>query len=241
MLYGTLADWWPLLSPAAGYAEEAGIYTRLLEANATIPLRSVLELGAGGGNNASHMKSRFEMTLVDLSADMIRQSRRLNPDLEHIVGDMRIVRLGREFDAVFIHDAIGYMTTPDDLHSAIETAYVHCRGGGVALFAPDHLADTFAETTSHGGADSGDRALRYLEWTWDPDPADSHHLVDYAYLLRSPDGSVRVEYDRHVNGLFARDAWLAALEAAGFRARCVPADHSELPPGSYELFVGIKD
>jgi hypothetical protein len=72
-----------------------------------------------------------------------------------------------QFDAVFVHDAVCYMTTHSDLRKAMETAFVHCRPGGVALFAPDHLRENFRADTDHGGSDDGRRGLRYLEWTWD--------------------------------------------------------------------------
>jgi trans-aconitate methyltransferase len=239
-LYGEFADWWHVLSPPAGYAEEAGIYARVLREHARGPLRSLLELGSGGGNNASHLKAWFEMTLVERSAPMIRQSRRINPELEHRIGDMRSVRLDRTFDAVFIHDAVTYMITEEDLRRAMETAFVHCRAGGVALFAPDHVRETYRSETSHGGSDGPDRALRYLEWDWDPDPSDSRHVVDYVYAMRLPDGSVHVEHDRHEAGLFARQTWLDLLQAAGFEPHRIPVEHSELEPGSYEVFVGLK-
>lgn len=239
-LYTELADWWHLLSRVEDYAEEAAAYTRAMTEHSRRPLRSVVELGSGGGNNASHMKRSFTMTLVDLSAGMIAQSRRINPECEHHVGDMRTVRLAREFDGVFIHDAITYMTTHDDLRAAMETAWVHCRTGGVALFAPDYVRETFRTETDHGGHDGAGRALRYLEWSWDPDPADSTHLTDYAYLLRLPDGSVRVEHDRHVQGLFARQEWLDTIASVGFAPLMLPFEHSELEPGRYQLFLGLK-
>ena len=204
------------------------------------PLRTLLELGSGGGNNASYLKARFDMVLVDRSPGMLAVSRALNPECEHVQGDMRTVRLGREFDAVFVHDAICYMTSEDDVRQAIATAYAHCRPGGAALFVPDHLRENFSPSTDHGGHDGDNRGLRYLEWTWDPDPTDTTYVVDFAYLLRSPDGSVHVEHERHVEGLFGRDEWLRWLEDAGFDPRVVPFDHSELEPGSYELFVCTK-
>jgi SAM-dependent methyltransferase len=239
-LYRELAAWWPLFSAPADYAEEAGIYRRLLAEAGQPPLRTVLELGSGGGNNASHLKRHFQLTLVDLSPGMLEVSRALNPECEHLQGDMRTVRLGRFFDAVFIHDAIGYMTTEQDLRAAIETAFVHCRPGGGALFAPDHLRENFRTGTDHGGHDGDGRGVRYLEWTWDPDPADTTYLADYAYLFRNPDGSVQVEHDRHVQGLFPRATWLRLLDRVGFRARAVPVEHSELEPGSYELFAATR-
>jgi len=173
---------------------------------------------------------------------MLDLSRTINPELEHIEGDMRTLRLGREFDAVFVHDAVVYMTTEEDLAAAIQTAFVHTRPGGVALFAPDHLTDNFRPSTDHGGHDAPDgRGLRYLEWTWDPDPGDTTYTVDFAYLLREADGSVRVEHDRHIEGLFPRATWLRLLTDAGFTgARAIPFGHSEVEPGSTEVFLAVR-
>ncbi len=239
-LYDELASWWPLLSSPADYAEEAAFYERALLDACELPARTLLEIGSGGGNNALYLKRRFRTTLVDLSPGMLAVSQDLNPECEHVEGDLRTVRLGRVFDCVFIHDAIVYMTTEADLRRALETAYLHCRPGGAALFAPDHVRENFQSSTSHGGHDGDGRSLRYLEWTWDPDPTDSTYLVDYAFLLREADGAVRVEHDRHVEGLFARADWLRLLSEVGFRASMLPFDHSELEPGEYELFVGER-
>ena len=239
-LYRELASWWPLLSAPSDYEEEASIYQRiLLETHGGAP-RTLLELGSGGGNNASHLKSRFEMVLVDLSPGMLEVSRALNPECEHVQGDMRSVRLGREFDCVFVHDAVVYMTTEADLRKAIETAFVHCRPGGAVLFAPDHVRETFRPSTDHGGHDGAGRGLRYLEWTWDPDPDDGMYFVDYAYLLREGDGRMTVEWDRHVEGLFPRAEWIKLMTDAGFQPRGIPVDHSALEPGSYEVFAARR-
>ena len=239
-MYGELASWWPLLSPPAEYEEEAAFYARHLAAACERPLRTLLELGSGGGSNASHLKARFEMVLVEPAAGMLAVSRALNPECEHIQGDMRTVRLGRQFDGVFVHDAVGYMTTESDLRMAIETAFVHCAPGGAALFAPDFVRENFRPSTDHGGSDSETHGLRFLEWTWDPDPTDTTYLADYAYLLRTPDGVIRVEHDRHVEGLFPRADWLRLLSDAGFRAEAVPLEHSEVEPGGHEVFVASK-
>jgi SAM-dependent methyltransferase len=240
-LYSDLAAWWPLMSAPEDYEEEAAFYQRTLLGATPRPAQTMLELGSGGGNNASHLKARFRMTLVEPSAGMLAVSRALNPECEHVQGDMRTVRLGRRFDCVFVHDAVCYMTTEADLRAAMETAFVHCAPGGAALFCPDHVRESFpATTTDHGGHDAGSRGLRYLEWTWDPDPADTTYQVDYAYVLREADGSTRVEHDRHVEGLFPRADWLRLLSEVGFTATVVPFEHSELEPGSYEIFLANR-
>ena len=181
-IYNEYADWFHLLTHPSEYSGEAADYVSLIRA-ALPDARTLLELGAGGGNNALHMKRHFTSTLTDLSPRMLDLSRTTNPECEHIQGDMRELRLGRLFDAVFVHDAVEYMTTLDDLSRAVRTAFVHTRPGGVALFVPDGTKETFAAYTDHGGHDGADgRAMRYLEWTIDTDPADSFYEVHFAGL-----------------------------------------------------------
>jgi uncharacterized protein (TIGR03083 family) len=225
--YGDLAEWWPLISPPEEYAEEAAFAATLLR-SAAVPVRDVLELGSGGGNNASHLKGSFALTLVDLSEEMLHVSRRLNPECEHHRGDMRTVRLGRRFDAVFVHDAVDYMVTEEDLRQAVETAFGHCRPGGVGVFIPDATVETFEASTDHGGVDGPDgRAARYLAWSWDPDPADGGTVTEYSFLLRHVDGSVEAASEKHHAGLFSREDWLRLLTDAGFEARAVREETTE--------------
>jgi SAM-dependent methyltransferase len=237
--YDDLAPWWPLISPPEEYAEEAAFAATLLT-SVSIPVREVLELGSGGGHNASHLKASFAMTLVDLSTAMLDMSRQLNPECVHLHGDMRTVRLGRDFDAVFVHDAVMYMTSEADLRQAIETAFVHCRAGGVAVFTPDCTKETFEPWTEHGGYDDASgRGARYLQWMWDPDPDDSWALVDFAVLLRDADGSVRVEHETHRWGLFGREVWLRLLEDVGFEADTASVDVADHRPRR-ETFIGRR-
>jgi hypothetical protein len=240
-LYNELSSWWQLMSPAAEYREEAAFYCRTLNNAASRPIDTLLELGSGGGNNASHMKGHYkEMVLTDVSPGMLAMSRMLNPELEHHEGDMRTVRLGRQFDAVFVHDALCYMTTESELRQAIETAFVHCRPAGVALFCPDYIRENFEAGAEHGGEDAGARGMRWLSWQWQRHPGDTTYFVDYAYLLRESDGSVHVEYDRHLEGLFARATWLRLFKDVGFTHRVLPFEHSDLEPGKHEVFVCQK-
>ena len=226
-IYGDLAPWFHLLTAPADYAGEAARYRTLILEEVS-DAHTLLELGSGGGNNASHLRERFACTLSDLSPQMLTLSRELNPGCEHVLGDMRTLRLGRTFDAVFVHDAVMYLTTEDDLRACMETAFAHTRPGGVALFAPDCTRETFAPGTDHGGHDGDDgRALRYLEWTHPPAAGEPSFAVDYVVVLSEPGSEPRVVHERHLNGLFAEHTWLHLLEAAGFTARVVPGDPAD--------------
>jgi SAM-dependent methyltransferase len=215
-LYSELAEWWPTFSVPEEYREEAAFFARALTETCDSPPRTVLELGSGGGNNASHLKAHFAMTLVDISPQMLAVSRALNPECEHLVGDIRTLRLGRIFDAVFVHDAICHMTTEADLRAVIATAFEHCRTGGAALFAPDFVRETFVENIDHGGNDTDRGSVRFLQWTTDPEPDDTAYFVDFAILIRDQGGNMRVEHDRHTYGLFSRAVWRRLLRGVGF-------------------------
>jgi trans-aconitate methyltransferase len=175
------------------------------------------------------------MTLSDLSADMLALSRTINPECEHLQGDMRTLRLGREFDAIFIHDAVCYLTTRDDLVACMETALVHCRPGGAVLFMPDFVRERFRAGVHQGGHDGERRSLRYLEWTFDPDPSDTTYTVDFVYMLREGTLPVRVEHDTHLHGLFSREEWFTWMHKVGFETRMIE------DPYEREVFVGVRN
>ncbi len=212
-LYRELVPWYRLVDPTEDHFDEVSSYRRAFEQGVTSPLATLLELGAGAGNNAFHLKAGLRCTLTDLSEDMLQ----LNPECEHVQGDMRTLRLGRTFDAVLVHDAIMYMLDEEDLRAAIETAFVHTRPGGAAVFAPDYVTETFEETTelADGRDTDGKRALRYVAWLWDPDPLDTAYRVEYAFFLRQGD-HVEVVHDRHVEGLFPRTTWERLFREVGF-------------------------
>jgi len=241
-LYAELAAWWPVISPLAEYADDGAVINAIFAA-APRRVLTVLDLGAGGGHVAMHVKDGRSMTLVDVSADMLEVSSQLNPDCEHVEGDMRTLRLGRQFDAVLVHDAIDYVTSQEDLARVIGTAFAHCRPGGLAVFVPDHTAETFrAGTGGGGGHDGTGRQASFRERTSDPVPGDDWILAEYEFTLRDSDGAVRVVPEAHRLGSFRRDTWLALLRAAGFEPEVRPGSGAGNGVGSSKVvFVGRRE
>lgn len=214
-LYDDLAKYWPIFSAPADYDGEARVIGDLLAKAVDGPMREVLELGCGGGNLASHFPRDWKLTLTDVSPGMLAHSHALNPNAEHLEGDMRTLRLGRTFDGVVVHDAVMYMTSEDDLRQAIETAAVHLRPGGAAVFAPDYVTESFAESNEEGGEDGDGVSMRWIEWVFDPDPTDTTYEAHYCGLIREG-GTVRPFHDVHVEGLFPRATWQRLVRSAGF-------------------------
>ncbi|MGJ3237986.1 MAG: class I SAM-dependent methyltransferase [Anaerolineae bacterium] len=233
--YNELANWWYLISAPEDYQDEAHFFLSQLQPITQYAPVTLLELGSGGGNNAYHMKHTFQqVTLSDLSPQMLALSKTLNSDCTHIVGDMRTLRLKQTFDAVFIHDAIDYMTTRDDLRQTLLTAYSHCKPNGMCLFAPDHIKETFEPSTEHGGHDGDSRQARYLEWSYDPDPDDETYCTDYAFILHEDGKAPRIEHELHTLGLFSRQNWIQLMQDIGFTVSAIEDDYERT------IFIGRK-
>lgn len=241
-LYDDLAPLWPALSPREHDAGDAAIILRLMrqrlrpamrQSQGAPPRPTLLDLGCGGGHLLSHLTPYCDVVGVDLAPRMLALSRTLNPDAEHVRGDMRRIRLRRRFDAVILHDACNYLLTPADLLAAMRTAAAHLRTGGLLILMPDDVAETF---TDHARASDAARTPTH-------DLAVLTHIAaaprsaraagrgaELSMLLLLHDraaGTLDIVDERHRLGLFARSIWERSLCKAGFE------DVAYLAPGAH--------
>ena len=237
-LYDEFAHLWPLISAPEEYANEARYWRDVLRTKLGPGRHEILELGVGGGHNLSHLTSEFQATAVDLSEKMLQHSIRLNPDVKHHVGDMRTVRLERKFSAVLIHDAISCLLTEEDLRRTFATAVAHLDEGGVFVTSPDYFRETFqGPRVSHTTRSDGEIELTHIEYEHDPDPNDTTIESIMFYLIREK-GSLRIEQDRHITGLFPLQMWIGLMTESGFDVEKWPYPVHEDGRESY-LLVGM--
>jgi SAM-dependent methyltransferase len=240
-LYGDLAWTWPIVSPSEHYVGESETFAGLVRAHGRGEMKSLLNLGSGGGHNDWTLKHHFTVTGIDRSADMQGLAKRLNPEVEYIAGDMRDIRLGRLFDAVVCFDSIDYMLDEGDLTAAFTTAYEHLRPGGVFLTYAEVTRESFVEgrvRAVRGIGDDGTEII-FVETDHDPDPTDSTIECGYVYLIRE-NGEFRVEADHHLTGIFAEARWPVLLEAAGFEVRALMVDVWDEAGEEIPTFLGVK-
>ena len=237
-LYGDLAYLWPIISPPEDYQDEAEVWRNAIRDKLGQGRHRVLELGVGGGHILSHLTEDFQATAVDISPQMLDLSRKLNPSVEHHLGDMRSLRLGETFDAVLIHDAIACMVTEDDLAATFETAKRHLRPGGLLIVAPEWVRDNFrAPMVFHwerkGKRNGDDIQVTVQEYLHDPDPSDTEIESVYTYTIVEG-GQERVEQDTHTTGLFPMATWTRLLQEADFQVETVRLPINE---GGYGGFL----
>lgn len=185
-----------------------------------------------------HLTNDFDATAIDISEQMLEQSRRLNPGVEHLLGDMRTIRLDRKFGAVLIHDAVCHMLTESDLSKAFATAAAHLRPGGLLVTSPDYVKETFEDNKVGYACNSdGDLTMTYIEYEFDRDPNDTVYQSVIFYIMRRGSDPPLIEQDGHTLGLFPLNAWKRLLDRAGFDVE-VRAFRLEGDLRQVHMFVG---
>jgi len=222
-LYDDLAWLWPVWGKPEEYTDYCDHVSRLIRAHALIPVRTLLNIGCGGGKNAFNLKRDYDVTGLDLSQRMLELAHDLNPECDFVQGDMRSFSLDRTFDAVLVDDAISYMATRADVRSAFVAAWRHLNPGGVMIVNPDDTKETFVQnrtiaTPAVGKAKTGNVEVVFVENSYDPNPEDDHYEVTMVYLIRE-DGKLRIETDLHILGLFDLQVWRETLIEVGFTVR----------------------
>lgn len=228
-LYNDLAWLWPIMSPHDHYEEEARSLHDKFEEFSTIPIRTLLELGCGGGHNAYFLKNHYTLTCVDLSDAMLHNAQILNPEIRHLQGDMRSFQLSERFDAVLIHDAINYILTESDLLATFQTAFRHLNPGGIFItFIEQYKERILNWSPGHHTLSRGDVKVIYDEYNFDVDPTDTilESLIIYRIFINN---ELRVESDLHTCGVFPFNTWTTLLNHCGFEVTVVEIKHPTFP------------
>jgi SAM-dependent methyltransferase len=177
-------------------------------------VRTLLHLGCGAGGNDYTFKKHYMVTGVDISENMLEIARRLNPEVVYHCGDMRTIVLGECFDAVAVPDSIGYMTSEEDLQSAIMTAQKHLKPGGVLLIVAS-IAEQFSPNNFVYTGSREDIDITVFENNYIPEPTGTTYEAALVYLIRHK-GKLKIHTDRHTVGIFKLETWLDLLKRAGF-------------------------
>ncbi len=135
--------YYDLLYADKDYPSEVQYVRTLIEEFATLPVRSLLELGCGTGIHACALATHgLDVLGVDLSEEMLQSARARavaqgsSPGrLSFEYGDVRNFRSAQKFDVVTsLFHVLSYQTTEADLQSMVQTSVSHLNSGGLFIF-----------------------------------------------------------------------------------------------------------
>jgi SAM-dependent methyltransferase len=122
------------------YHSEAKFVSKLLSEHGP-EVKTVLNFGCGTGKHDFVLgESGYQITGVDLSAEMVNEAIKNTPDnlkdkLQFVKGDFRTLRLNQKYDAVTaLFHVMSYQNTNEEVLAAIQTARAHLREEGLFTF-----------------------------------------------------------------------------------------------------------
>lgn len=232
-----------LADPAESGREAARLVAPIHRQLGHRPL-SLLHLGCGAGGYDGVFKRHFVLTGVDISQGMLEIARQRHPDVEYIEGDMRSLRLQRQFDAVVIPDGIDYMASLAELSMAMVTAATHLKPGGVLLVV-GKIRETFSDNNFAYTGEQGDLHVTLLENNHVCRLRPDAYEATLVYLIRRQD-QLTIHTECHELGLFEHGAWRQVFADAGLSLSEAELDGCYdrylLGEGEYpmKVFIGVK-
>jgi SAM-dependent methyltransferase len=137
MIFSEYARYYDLLYRDKDYAGEVEYVHGLIQAHAP-GAKSLLNLGCGSGRHDLMLAELgYDVCGVDLSAEMLSFARAAAgiKKIEYEQGDVRTIRLNRQFDAVIsLFHVMSYQTCNNDLKDTFATVHAHLKPGGLFLF-----------------------------------------------------------------------------------------------------------
>ena len=228
-----------IISSPEEYREETKSFCKAIINNSKNKPQTLLHLGCGAGINDYTFKKHFKVTGIDISNEMLKIARKLNPEVKYIHGDMREIRLKLRFDAVAIPDSIGYMTTERDLRRAINTAYRHLNTGGILLIVVS-IRDNFKENNFIYTGSKKDIEITVFENNCIT--SKTNYEATLVYLVRRKN-KLEIYTDKHTIGLFNLLTWEKLLKGKGFSLKKINVeniyDRFMLKDGDYPQMMFI--
>jgi SAM-dependent methyltransferase len=213
--YGSAARAYDLFYRQKDYRAEVDEILLLVEARRP-GAASLLDVGCGTGAHLVCFAEHFERAEgIEPSARMIEEATIARPGLLVYPGDMRTFALRDRYDVVTcLFSAIGYMTTFDDLCTAVRNMAGHLTPGGVLVVEGWVERDAWQESRASARAEVADDlvATRVILSGREGDVS----TLEMHYLLATRDGIEHVQ-EVHRMGLFTGEQYRAAFEAGGLR------------------------
>lgn len=235
LLHNQLAKHYNRVYSFRDYLDEAVRLQNLIIKYSASRGNMLLDAACGTGLHLKHLKDDFVCTGVDISKSMLKIARKNVKGVTFKEGDMKTVRLGKQFDAIIcMLSSIGYVKTTSNLEKTIRNFSKHLKKGGLALIEPSHAKSFYVRgeprITTYDGKDAKIARVNFTR-TRQATAVLSMHL-----LIAERGKDAKYFVDKHELGLFGVNSTIKIMKAAGLKSKYLK---NGLMTGR-ELFVGIK-
>ena len=212
-MYANTAAYYDRLYAFKDYAAEAARIVSIVGESCRSGGARLLDVACGTGLHLEHLAGTYNAEGLDISEELLAYARVRNPNSTFYVGDMRTFDLAAPFDIVTcLFSSIGYMTTSEDLHCAIERMAAHLAPGGLLIVEPWLTPDDWKPNTVHGMfIDEPDLKIARINTS---QLEGTLSIFDLHHLIGTPEGTEHI-VEHHEMGLYTVAEMTAAFAAAG--------------------------
>lgn len=197
------------------YAPEATKVKELLTKHGILSKADLLVLACGTGGHIPYFKDDYNVSGLDLSADMLDMARKKFPDIKFHLGNLIDFKLEEDFDAtICLYGSIGFVKTVDNLRASMKCITAHLRPNGLALITPWSTVEDFQDLMVVDAADQPDLKIARMEHVRLKEPkiveVTFHHLLGKNNDVTYHKQSMQI-------GLFSREEYMSAMTNAGLK------------------------
>lgn len=177
--------------------------------------KSILDIGCGTAEHHKYLKDEFQIDGLDINEEFINAAKSKNPDGSYYVADMVDFDLGKKYDVILcLFSSIGYVKTYDNMVSALRCFHRHLSDDGLAIVEPWFSLDQWQDGNLHMlTRDEEDLKICRMNMS---ESDGKLSILNFHYLLGTPDKGVRHFEERHELALFSKEEMLSAFSEAGF-------------------------
>jgi len=219
-MYTRSAAFYDAIYSFKNYAAEAAMIDSIIRTRKLSSGNRLLDVACGTGRHIQELRARgYDADGVDLDENLLEIARARNPGAPFHLADMTDFDLGSTYDVVTcLFSAIGYVVTVERLRRAISSLARHLSPGGVVLVEPWFSPEAPLDPLSQMSVDLPNLKVARIVAT---QTIGNRYVAHFHYLIGKP-GGVDYLVERHELGLFTRDEYRAAFEAAGVEAALDP-------------------
>ena len=212
-MYAEMAQYYDRIYSFKDYAAETEKLLGWIETYRCSGGVRLLDVACGTGHHLEFLSKSLDAEGLDLSPELLDLARKRNPDMTFHCADMRTFDLSSKFDAITcLFSSIGYMTTVEDLKTAIANMARHLAQGGVLLIEPWLTPDVWKSGSVHGMfIDDPDLKIARVNTSL---TRGRLSVFDLHHLVGTPEKTFHF-VEHHEMGLYTIDEMTEAFEHAG--------------------------
>jgi ubiquinone/menaquinone biosynthesis C-methylase UbiE len=212
------------------YQKETDEVDRIIQNYSKTHGNTLLDIACGTGEQAYYLSSRYEVTGIDLSEEMLKIARTKVPGARFVKEDMFDFNLNQKFDAIInLYGSIGFAMSTEQLREGLKCAYNHLKTNGVFILTPWCIKETFQESIVSKCKNLDN--VSYCRMESIKRISDDKVQVEMYHLIGK---RIEIKQFHHIQiiTLFSEDEYISSIESVGFKLlKCL--DSSEFRMGAF--------